>query len=373
MNLKFLFIPLFLIAIFACEAEQEEIQKTAKKIEKKRKGEKGIIRGKSNSRYTGRAGQLVVIAENTVYDTIIENILDSTFGEPVRPYYPPLPLFEIAHISPDRFQKAHQRLRNVLELKLTDEVEEGAAELLIRLDYFARGQVYAEIRANTINDLHELLALEADRLLNIYDEKEWKREFARFKKDGNPTIKRKLRADFSIELEVPKRAVYEYNGRNFAKIMFPDRSRNMEVISAGSSREKANFIYSGLMIWEVPYSKERQFQPDYLMRVRDTLLKYNALHEFPGVYMGTQDHPAVIPVYKYINIGGIEGYEFKGLFKFTGRLEPSGGKFWSFHFIHPKRNTIMAISGYLDSPPTVSPMLFLRQIQASIYSLKVVE
>lgn len=376
MSFKIQYILIFgiLLLFLSCEEEKESINKEARKIEKERKSEKGIIRGSSTSKYTGKAGQLVVVAENTVIDTIIEQILDTTFGEQIRPYYPVVPKFEIAYISPDRFKKSHQRLRNVLRFTLTDEKLEGGSELLIRLDYFARGQIYTEIKANTINDLHELLTLEADRLVNLYDEKEWKREYARFKRKSNPTVKRRLKEDFGISLEVPQQAVYEYNGRNFAKIMFPDRSRNMEIMSpGGSGGEKANFIYSGLMIWEVPYKKESQFKPDYLLKVRDTLLKYNAKHEFPGVYMGTQDHPAVEPVYNYIKIGNVEGYEFKGMFKFTGRLEPSGGKFWSFHFIHPKRNKIIALSGYLDSPPTVSPMLFLRQIQASLYSLKILE
>lgn len=369
---QYILILSSLILFFSCEGEQEDIKKTARNIEKDRKDEKGVIRGNAISKYTGKAGQLVVVAENTVVDSIIEQILDTTFGVQIKPFYPALPKFEIAHISHDRFKKSHQRLRNVLRLTLTDEELEDGSELLIRLDYFAKGQIYTEIKANTINDLHELLSLEADRLVNLYDEKEWKREYARFQKDNNPTIKRRLKEDFGISIEVPKRAVYEYNGRNFAKIMFPDRSRNMEVMSpGGGGGEKANFIYSGLMIWEIPYKKESQFKPDYLLKVRDTLLKYNAKHEFPGVYMGTQDHPAVVPVYNYIKIGDVEGYEFKGMFKFTGRLEPSGGKFWSFHFIHPKRNKIIALSGYVDSPPTVNPMLFLRQVQASIYSLKI--
>jgi hypothetical protein len=369
-----LIIILTVVTVTSCNENKEEFEKKVRKTQTEKMKKEGVLYGSSQSSYTGKAGQLVVVAENTVFTDEIQELLDTTFGRLIEPFrYPPLPKFEIINLTPNRFKEAHLRLRNVLILGFSDAVEEGKPEMLIKRDYHAKKQLITEITAANINDLRDKLILEADALTRLYDELEWKREYVRLKQENNTVIKSRLREDFGIEVEVPKKARYEINKKgNFAKIMFPDRSRQMDLKAGGSEHgSKASFIYTGIMIWEIPYNKEDQFQPEFLLKARDTMLKYNALHEIPGVYMGTQDHPAILPTYTYMQVGSVQGYEFRGLFKFTGRLEPSGGKFWSFHFIHPKRKTIIALSGYLDSPPTMNPAFDLRRIQASIYSLTI--
>lgn len=369
-----LFIFLTVITVTSCDENKEGFEKKVRKTQTEKMKKEGVLYGSSQSSYTGKAGQLVVVAENTVFTDEIQELLDTTFGRLIEPFrYPPLPKFEIINLTPNRFKEAHLRLRNVLILGFSDAVEEGKPEMLIKRDYHAKKQLITEIIAANINDLRDKLILEADALTRLYDELEWKREYVRLKQENNTVIKSRLREDFGIEIEVPKKARYEINKKgNFAKIMFPDRSRQMDLKAGGSEHgSKASFIYTGIMIWEIPYNKEDQFQPEFLLKARDTMLKYNALHEIPGVYMGTQDHPAILPTHTYMQVGSVQGYEFRGLFKFTGRLEPSGGKFWSFHFIHPKRKTIIALSGYLDAPPTMNPAFDLRRIQASIYSLTI--
>lgn len=377
---KYLIFSLLLsfgiLALASCDENKEAFEEKAKKVERDKMKKEGVIYGSSQSTYTGKPGQLVVVAENTVFTDELAEILDTTFGALLSPYhYPPHKKFEIVVLEPERFKEAHLRLRNVLKLKFSDDVSQGQPELLIKKDYHARKQLMVELTAENYQDLRDKLLMEAAPLTKLYEELEWKREFARLKKDNNTVIKSRLKKDFGITLELPKDARYEVNKKgNFAKIMFPDRSKQMDLKAGGGDHgAKANFIHSGLMIWEIPYTKESQFQPAYLLKARDTMLKYNAHHEIPGVYMGTQYHPAILPIHTYMQVGSVQGYEFRGFFKFTGRMQPSGGKFWSFHFIHPKRNTIMAVSGYVDAPPTVNPAFDLRRIQACIYSLEIAD
>ena len=368
----FLFISLFLC--FSCEEKPKEVNHQVIKREKKATDQRGVIQGKSLSKYVGKPGRIVIVSENTVFTDDVINIIDSIYGAPVRPYYPPLPKFEIYHVTPAQFKKGNNRLRNLIFLYLTDEPVDSSMQIRIKKDYYAEHQLIVEYRAQTMNEILSLLESTAVEMMQRFDEIEWKREFYRHRSDNNTVLKKRLAKQFSFTLELPKRARYESKRKNFARISFPDRSRPMDLTTEGvQGKSKVNFIQSGIMIWQIPFQDSSQLTPAYLMRARDTILKYNALHEFPGVYMGTQDHPAVLPVAKRIKIGNVEGFEFKGLFKFTGKLEPSGGKFWSFHFLHPNRKKIMAISGYLDAPPTMSPAFDLRRIQAVIYSLKLVD
>lgn len=366
---------LFLLIITSCqEANNKNLDTQTIVRESKATDARGIIQGKALSKYVGQPGRLIVVAENTVFTDEISRLLDSVYSQPVRPYYPFFPKFEIHHITPEQFNKGNNRLRNLMFLFLTNEPVDSALQIRVKKDYYAQHQLIVEYRAHTMNELFSLLSSSADEMLQRFDEIEWKREYYRHKADNNTVLKNQLAKQFGITLELPKHGTFESNRKNFARIAFPDRSRPMDLTTEGSQgKSKVNFIQSGIMIWQIPFKDSSQLTPEYLMRARDTILKYNALHEFPGVYMGTQDHPAVLPVSKRIKIGAVEGYEFRGLYKFTGRLEPSGGKFWSFHFLHPKRQQIMAVSGYLDAPPTMSPAFDLRRIQAVIYSLKLVE
>lgn len=368
----FLFVFLSFLLLLSCG--ESDSNNDLPQREKIAMDQEGVIHGGSTAQYVGSAGELIVIAENTVLTPELYTFLDTTFGAYLLPYYPPQQKFEIKHISPDKFKSGSRRIRNLLMIELDENIEAGKPNMVIKKDYFARTQLLTEIRAHSMNDLVELLHKEIEDLVQRYETQEWKREFYRHKKDNNQAVKKQLSKQFGISLELPKQARFESNKPSFAKIMFPDRSRQMEMQGSEQySASKANFIQSGIMVWTVPFSDSSQLTPDYLMRARDTILKYNALHEFPGVYMGTQDHPAILPIHQRLKINEVEGYEFRGLYKFTGRLEPSGGKFWSFHFLHPNRKVITAISGYLDAPPTMNPAFDLRKIQAVLYSLKITD
>ena len=64
----------------------------------------------------------------------------------------------------------------------------------------------------------------------------------------------------------------------------------------------------------------------------------------------------------------------RGLFVFTGKpIASTGGAFWSFHFVNPKTNKLMCLSGYVDAPATTSWTHPIREIQAILRSVEFVE
>jgi hypothetical protein len=370
---------LFLSVILSsCLDEVKSEKETKSKAEiaqdSTQQGGRKIINAGSVSQYTGKPGRLIVVAEPTEYIKEIEFLFDSIFAAPIRPFYPITPYFEVYQRSPQDFKRLSTRLRNVIELSIDEKIEKGSPTMHIYENYYAKTQLYTKLQAHDISDLYDLLLKEVDYLFQIYDRQEWKREYYRHPSKKNEATRDRLKSKFGIDLTLPSRFSYESINDEYAIIMFPDRTRQMDMETTGAySTSRANFIQSGIMVWQYPYTDEKQMHPDNLMMMRDTILKYYARHEIKGVYMGTQDHPAVIPQYEKLKIGDITGYQFRGLFKFTGASEPSGGRFWSYHFKHPNRNTIVAISGYLDAPPTMSASYDFNRIRAVIYSLKVVK
>lgn len=369
----YLGIALLFMFLFSCSGDKKK--KDDSKVKVKQELRDGmVLDGKSTALYTGKPGQLVVVSENTIYTDEVSHLIDSVFEKNIRPYYPPEKKFEIFSRTPSDFDKGSKSLRNFIFLEIDKSIPKGEPKLIIRKNYYSRTQLIADFRANNMNDLYNLLEDRIEKVYDMFDKQEWKREYLRHREANNKVIKGKLRNQFGIEFEIQSKARYESKDKMYAHIILPERSRQMEMEAGGGyNSTKANFIQSGIMIWQYDFKDSSQLTPEYLMRARDSILKKYAKHEIDGVYMGTQDHPAVLPVHEKFQIDDLIGYQFRGMYKFTGIMEPSGGKFWSFHFLHPKTNKIVAVSGYLDAPPTMSASLDLRKIQAVLYSIKVAE
>lgn len=376
-KMKYWFLLLSIIFVFSsCLDEQQvnEKENTSEKTTKKQhKGGREIIDAGSQAQYTGKPRQLMIVSENTVYVDEIAHFFDSVFQQGIRPYYPLTEYFKVYHRTFEEFKRLSTQLRNVIELEIDERIESGKPKMYIYENYYARTQLYTKLKANNMNDLHQLLEQEIDYLFKLYDKQEWKREFIRHNRNKNVETRELLQAKFGIDLTLPSRFKYESIDNTYGIIILPEKTRQMELKFGSGSTARANFIQSGLMIWQYPYTDTSQFTPERLMMMRDTILKRYAKHEMEGVYMGTQDHPAVLPIHEKLRVGDVTGYQFRGMYKFTGKAEPSGGRFWSYHFRHPYRKTIVALSGYIDAPPTISPALEINQIRAMIYSLKVVE
>lgn len=375
-----LIFPVLLFFLFACggekvvETDKEGTNKVVRTHnEKTAKGGRDIINAGAVTQYTGKPGQLVVVAENTVYIDEIEQLFDSIFHQPIRPYYPMTPYFKVFQRSKEDFKKLSTQLRNVIELRIDEEVEKGSPKMFIYENYYSRTQLYTRFIAHDMVDLYQLLENELEFLFKIYDKQEWKREFQRHAKNEHKVTRKKLQHKFGIDLRLPSKFKYESIDDTYAILIFPERTRQMDLHFGSNNASKVNYINTGLMVWQYPYTDTSLLNPQNLMSARDTILKKYAQHEMDGVYMGTQYHPAVTPIYEPLRIGEVTGYQARGLFKFTGEAEPYGGRFWEYHFKHPHRNTIVAISGYIDAPPTMDVNLDINQIRAIIYSLKVVE
>lgn len=348
---------------------------SSKKVNvKDHKGGRVLLDAGSTSQYTGQAGRLMVVADNTVYTDEVKELIESFFAEPIRPYYPYTPHFEVYNRTMSEFKSLSTRLRNVIELIIDENVEKGNPTMHVFENYYAKTQLYTKLKAHDMQDLYKLILNEIDWLFETYERQEWRREYFRHRANKNTTTRERLHKKFGIDLVLPDKFSYESIDNNYAIIMFPDKSRQMDLKTTGiGSTSKVNFIQTGVMIWQYPFRDSSQLEEENLLRMRDTILKKYAKHEIKGVYMGTQYHPAAMPLFDKLRIGELEGYQSRGLFKFTGRMEPSGGRFWAYQFKHPTRNTIVALSGYIEAPPTISVKIDINKIKAVLYSVKPVD
>ncbi|MGB0932734.1 MAG: DUF4837 family protein [Lishizhenia sp.] len=364
-------INLFLVALFlfsSCEVKKtspSENNNTNQPITKKEDP-------KSTFPAVGKVGQIRVVIEDNLFSKKIETALDSIYSVYFEPFkYPPQLKFEILQINATEFKASNKRFRNLMFLKIDENIAKGAPTVVLKEGQYAATQLCLYILANNQEDLEYAVENMTAKYLPAYDKMAWQREYIRNKRAPNKVLNKKIQEEYAIDITFPSQAGIVSKKGDFMRIALPDESRPMELTGGNYQTSRTNFTQYGLMIWQYDFKDSSQIAYETLLQSRDTVLKYNAPHEYDGVYMGTQYHPAILPVFKELKLNNVQGYELKGLFKFTGEQEPSGGLFWSFTFKHPKKDKIITLSSYVDGPPTTSMVPYLRRVQSILYSVKV--
>jgi hypothetical protein len=322
---------------------------------------------------TGKVGEVVVVCDDAIWNSSFRSDLDSNLTRFIMPYFPDVATFEPIHYTKSNFVGAAKRHRNVLFLKIDPNHKGDKGKIQYRKGVWATNQLVIEVLAKDYQQLVETFNSGADEIHSKFEYEEWNRIRKHFGSKQNQAIDKQLKQNFSIHLDLPNASKIVSSRKNFYRIELPLASRPIEFV--GESKQDLGAVFSGVMVYQYPYTDSSQFAIDRLLRARDTMLRYNVPHETPGLYMGTQYNDFVYPEYsESTNFSkSINGIEVRGMFEFKGRYRHStGGAFWSFHFIHPKTEKIVCVSGYVDAPSTTSWTHAIREIQAIWKSVTIV-
>ena len=314
---------------------------------------------------TGKVGEVVVVCDDARWNSSFRSDLDSNLTRFIMPYFPEVATFEPIHYAKSNFVGAAKRHWNVLFLKIDPNHKGDKGKIQYRKGVWATNQLVIEVLAKDYQQLVETFNSGADEIHSKFEYEEWNRIRKHFGSKQNQAIDKQLKQNFSIHLDLPNASKIVSSRKNFYRIELPLASRPIEFV--GESKQDLGAVFSGVMVYQYPYADSSQFAIDRILRARDTMLRYNVPHETPGLYMGTQYNDFVYPEYsESTNFSkSINGIEVRGMFEFKGRYRHStGGAFWSFHFIHPKTEKIVCVSGYVDAPSTTSGTHAIREIQA---------
>ena len=322
---------------------------------------------------TGKVGEILVVCENGLWESDIKKYLDTNLTQFIMPYFPDVATFELVHRSPSHFEEGVKRYRNTLMINIDPNHKKDKADINKRMDVWAVDQMVIEIIGRDYNQVLEACKVGLKAVHSEFDTMEWKRIMKHYKADENYYVQKDIKKQFGIDLALPEGAQIVTKRKNFYRIEFPVGSRPIEFV--GSGTQEVGAVLSGVMIYQYDFTDSSQFLLENLLVARDTMLKYNVPHENEGMYMGTQYtklvYPEGVEMTNYSE--SIKGFDMRGMFVFTGKpVYSTGGAFWAFHFVHPKKKKLMCISGYVDAPATSSWTQSLREIQAVLKSVELV-
>ena len=322
---------------------------------------------------TGKVGEILVVADNGVWQSDLRTCLDTNLTQWIMPYFPDVATFELIHKTPAQFEQGVKRYRNVLFLKLDPNFKGTKGKIVKTTDVWGQGQMVIEIIAKDYEMLEATCRSGLDEVHDIFDDISWRRLIDHFAGNSNQDVISKVNKQFGIDIVLPSHSKLVTERANFYRIEFPSGSRPIEFEGMGKT-EDVGLVFSGLMIYQYDFVDSSQFELAQLLKDRDTMLRYNVPHEIEGLYMGTQYEKIVYPEGNVaVNANGkIQGYDLRGMFVFTGKpMHSTGGAFWEFHFRHPKKDKMICLSGYVDAPPTTSWTHPLREIQAVLRSVTI--
>ena len=314
---------------------------------------------------TGKVGEILVVCDDAIWQKPLTGELDTALTQFIMPYWPDVPTFELVHRNSKTFEGAIKRHRNILFLTIDKTLSEPNALIVSKKDVWANRQLVIEITAKSMEQLYAVCNNGLQEVHNLFDQAEWNRIRKYFREKQSPYVNDKISKNFGIHIELPDGANIVASQPNFYRIELPNASRPIEFV--GSGQQDVGAIYSGVMIYQYPYTDSSQMTLTNLLKARDTMLKYNVPHETSRLYMGTQYTDLVYPeASESTNFDkSISGIEMRGMFVFKGKaIHTTGGAFWSFHFVHPKTSKLLCISGYVDAPSTTSWTHSLREIEA---------
>ena len=314
---------------------------------------------------TGKVGEILVVCDDVLWESPLKSELDTALTQFIMPYWPDVATFELIHRSPRKFEDAIKRHRNVLFLNIDSSFTGPKPLIESRKDVWANRQLVIEITARNYEQLHAIWKDGLQEVHNRFDQASWNRIRKYFREKQSVYINDKLDKNFGIHIDLPDGSNIVTTQPNFFRIQLPNASRPIEFV--GSGQQDVGAIYAGVMVYQYPFIDSTQFLLGNLLQARDTMLKYNVPHETSRLYMGTQYAELVYPESsKTINYNGsISGVEMRGMFVFKGKsIHTTGGVFWSFHFVNPKTQKVVCISGYVDAPSTTSWTHSLREIEA---------
>ncbi len=297
---------------------------------------------------TGKAGELVVVIKPTAWDNEPGKIIRDVLAQPQLSLPQDEPIFDLINIPHDAFGQIFRTSRNLLVVKIGNEVENN--DLRLKRDVHAYTQAVAYIDAKTYADFEKIFKENSDQIASFFIKAERKRLELNYSNYHERAVSAKTEEKFGISLNVPPGFVVDKVEDDFMWIRFETPE-----------------ISQGIFIYTFPYEDENTFTADYMKIKRNIVLRKNVPGPTEGSYMSTESElPVVFNVFKK---DGNYASEMRGLWTVENNF--MGGPFINLAMLDILNNRVVVLDGFVYAPGK-DKRNYLRQVEAMIYSAEFV-
>ncbi|MDA3817682.1 MAG: DUF4837 family protein [Prolixibacteraceae bacterium] len=293
---------------------------------------------------TGKAGELVVVIKPTAWDNAPGKLIRDVLAQPQLSLPQEEPIFDLINIPHDAFGQIFRTSRNLLVVKIGNEVEEN--DFRLKRDVHAFTQAIGYIDAKTVDDFEKIFNENSDRLASFFMKAERRRLVVNYSKYYERVVLAKTEEQFGITLNVPPGFVVDKVEDDFMWIRFETPG-----------------ISQGIFIYSFPYEDENTFTADYMKIKRNIVLHKNVPGPTESSYMSTESElPVVFNVFKK---DGNYASEMRGLWTVENNF--MGGPFINLAMLDILNNRVVVLDGFVYAPGK-DKRNYLRQVEAMVYS-----
>jgi hypothetical protein len=297
---------------------------------------------------TGKAGEVVVVMDARFWKGGLGESIANSLAREQEALPQPEPKFNVVHIPHSSFKGLFFTHRNIVIFNINNSNPEEITE---ENNVWATSQVVIRVSASTEARCLEMLGHDNTRLERILTTTERNRLRRKFLSVANKELASKLIAKFGVSLSVPKDYVIASEGDNF--IWF---------------RKETPEISQGIFIYTYDNGGQELNNVPRTIAMRDSVARHNIPGPLEGSYMATMHD--FTPVSSPLNFAGTNAIETRGLWNVIGDF--MGGPFISITFLSKDQTRSICVDGYVYAPK-YDKRNYLRQVEAVLYSLEIVE
>ena len=295
---------------------------------------------------TGKANEMIIVISDESWNGKPGELLRNMLGQSHLALPQDEPVFDLINVPHAGFKKIFRTTRNIIQTTISSSVESPGVTL--KDDAWAYPQATVEIKAKNAGQFEELLNENSNKILSYFLAAEKKRLTMNYAKYYEKLVFNTLDTDFGVTMKVPPGFAIAGKKKDF--IWF---------------RYETPEISQGIVLYTFPYVSDSTFTVNYLVAIRDSVLKANVPGPTAGSYMSTEKR--LDQVFNIIEHYKNYASEMRGLWRLENDF--MGGPYISLAELDASNQRIVVAFGYVFAPSKEKRNL-LQQVEAMIYSLK---
>jgi len=304
----------------------------------------------------GPSGEVVMVASESVWNRGLGAAVDSVFLRPVRvlPQYEPR--FDVIRLDPEEFDRFWKPHRNLVVFDIADRIDTQQPSMRVMRSRFAKGQIYAEIKARTAQAAADLLLdpTQGEMLADLLEQEEATRYGQWLGLDRNEVLEQNIRERHGLSCVLPRDAQLVNSAGGFVWI-----ERNLTRMKGGRNHD----VQLGIVVHRTPYGGPADFSMKRMLERRDSLLQARVSGSNPGSYMTTEFR--LTPRYEEVSFRGGFAATMRGLWRMEGDF--MGGPWTSIAWVDAVRGQLVTVDGYVYAP-YFGKREYLREVEAMVRS-----
>ncbi|MEZ4938143.1 MAG: DUF4837 family protein [Crocinitomicaceae bacterium] len=302
----------------------------------------------------GEVGSVTIIMNTNILDTDVGKHLKTKMDKKIYGTYPVEKVHKTYYVPEESKSNATNRQTELVVIKIVPEDTYATPKVDIKYNLYVTNQIIITVTVNNLKTLDDFILEGWDRkVLAPLQQYELDYINKRTKSKRHKSSQKSLDNRFGINMVLPNDFVVNEDEKDFIWMTRKETRKTEEGFTV--------WIQQGILVWQVDYLNESQFDPDSLLAQRDSVLMKKVPYEKKKGYMATEYMEGFAPINKVHEDNGLYKVDLSGMWKVDG--DPAihmGGAFYQTSFYNQKTGKLVTVCAYQHAPGVSQRKLHLN-------------